>query len=413
MINQGKSPYYEEGLQELLSKNRARIRASQDYTSAIMESDVTFIIVPTPSDSNGFFSNQYILKAIETIAKVIKNKSSWHTVVITSTVMPGSVDGVIKKQLEELSGKKVGVDIGLSYSPEFIALGTVVRDMLFPDFVLVGSSDPKTANILDFIYRQICGKDVIIKAMNLINAEIVKISVNTFITTKISYANMLAEMCDKLPNADAEVVLDAVGTDKRVGNKYLKCGLAYGGPCFARDNIAFSSLTKQLQSRDDIASSADKINQYQSLIAVNKVKQFLEPHHKVTILGLTYKSGTSVIEESPSLKIAEDLQQAGYQVTVWDSLANHKEVQSKLNPEILVQRNLKEAVSEAKLVLIAHKCRGMMRDILEHIHLYSPSDSYILDCSRILPQSELQRPVLHLGRCQTPENHSLLAEMIC
>src|SRR5262249_2828965 len=156
----------------------------------------------------------------------------------TSTVMPGSTGGEIQAELERASGRKIGPDLGLAYNPEFIALGTVVRDMLRPDFILIGESDKQTGDLLEAIYERSCDNDPAIRRMSFVNAELTKISVNTYVTTKISYANMLAEMCDRLPGADVDVVSAAVGSDSRIGSKYIKGAIGYGGPCFPRDNKA-------------------------------------------------------------------------------------------------------------------------------------------------------------------------------
>src|SRR5439155_6007964 len=131
------------------------------------------------------------------------------------------------------------------YNPEFIALGSVIRDMRNPDMVLIGESDQRSGEMLAGIHRGICESNPTIAHMNFVNAELAKLSINTFVTTKISYANMLAEICESLPGADVDVVTRAVGADSRVGLKYLKGALGYGGPCFPRDNLALAALFRQ------------------------------------------------------------------------------------------------------------------------------------------------------------------------
>ena len=136
--------------------------------------------------------------------------------------MPGSTGGEIRQALEQHSGRRVGSQLGLCYNPEFIALGSVVRDMLRPDMILIGESDGTAGELLESIYAKSCDNTPVIRRMNFVNAELTKISVNTFVTTKISYANMLADICDRLPGADVDVVTQAVGTDSRIGAKYLE-----------------------------------------------------------------------------------------------------------------------------------------------------------------------------------------------
>ena len=152
--------------------------------------------------------------------------------VLTSTVMPGMTGGPVRAALEETSGKRCGEDFGLCYGPEFIALGSVIRDFLNPDFLLIGESDSRSGEILEQLYHVVCENSPPVARMNLINAEITKLAVNTYVTTKISFANMLARICEKLPEANIDVVTSALGRDTRIGQKYLKGAVSYGDPAF-------------------------------------------------------------------------------------------------------------------------------------------------------------------------------------
>jgi UDPglucose 6-dehydrogenase len=158
--------------------------------------------------------------------------------------------------------------------------------------------------------------------MNFINAELTKISVNTYVTTKISYANMIGEMCDRIPGADANVVTRAVGADSRIGNKYLRSAIGYGGPCFPRDNKAFAALGRKLGVRCDLAEATDRLNEHQLSRLIGAVEASAEPGETVAVLGLSYKPHTPVIEESQGVALAAMLADAGYKVTVFDPLAH-------------------------------------------------------------------------------------------
>ena len=146
-----------------------------------------------------------MLDAVESIGAALRNKAGYHLVVVHSTTMPGSTGGPIRERLEAASGKRVGSDIGLCYNPEFIALGNVVEGLLHPDFVLIGESDAQAGDMLTEVYRRVVGPSVPIARMNFVNAELAKISVNTYVTMKISFANMLGEICQNLSGADADV----------------------------------------------------------------------------------------------------------------------------------------------------------------------------------------------------------------
>ena len=175
--------------------------------------------------------------------------------------MPGSCDGRVRAPRS--SGPRadaIGDSLGLCYSPEFIALGNVIRDMLEPDMVLIGESDARAGDVLEALYRGVCENDPPFRRMSLVNAELTKIAVNTYVTMKISYANTLADICERLPGADVESVTDALGLDTRIGGKYLRGAIAYGGPCFPRDNKAFAVLARELGTEAPLAEATDSIN---------------------------------------------------------------------------------------------------------------------------------------------------------
>lgn len=320
-INDGRAPVEEPGLAGMIAANRARIRATLDPAEAVAASDASFIIVPTPSGPDGFFRNDYLVSALEAIGRAIRAKTGYHLVVVTSTVMPGATGGILRETLERASGRRVGPDLGLCYNPEFIALGTVVRDMLNPDMILIGQSDAKAGDMLEAIYRQSVESRPDYQRMNWVNAELCKIAVNTYVTTKISYANMIAGMCDRLPGADADVVTHALGADSRIGRKYIKGAIAYGGPCFPRDNKAFAALGRSLGVRTDLAEATDAINAHQTERLVAAVAALAAPGAEVAILGLSYKPHTPVIEESQGLALARALGARGYRLRLSDPAA--------------------------------------------------------------------------------------------
>src|SRR4029077_17623940 len=297
-IQQGLPPVNEPGLAQMIHANHERLSATQDCRAAVLATDVTFIMVPTPSEADGGFSMKYVLDSAEQIGGALRTKQGWHLVVLSSTVMPGSTGGTLLPALEAHSGKKCGRDFGLCYNPEFIALGSVVRDMLNPDMILIGESDARSGAILEELYTGVCESNPRIQRMNYVNAELTKLSVNKFVTTKISYANMLAQICETLSGADADVVTSALGCDTRIGAKYLKGALGYGGPCFPRDNIAFSALARDNGVPALLAEATEELNRRQAPRMAELLLSYLPEGGTVGILGLSYKPHTEVIEES-------------------------------------------------------------------------------------------------------------------
>ncbi len=320
-LGAGRAPVDEPKLQATIDAGRARLAVSSNYDDLVASSDVTFIVVPTPSDAAGAFSNQYVIAAVESLGRALRKKESYHVVVVTSTVMPGSMDGPIKSALEQASGKRVGTGVGLCYNPEFIALGSVVDNMLAPDFLLIGESDPKAGAAVVAIYEPVCAAHPPARRMNFVNAELAKISVNTFVTTKISYANMLADLCDRLPGADVEIVAEAVGSDSRIGRKYLRGAVGYGGPCFPRDNVAFGALAARLGARADIALATEAINQYQIERLCSAVVDKVARGSRIAVLGMSYKTDTNIVEESQGVMLARRLLELGFAVTIHDPAA--------------------------------------------------------------------------------------------
>ncbi len=350
-INRGEAPVDEPRLQELIDANRARLRATMDAAAAVAETDVTFVIVPTPSDESGRFQNRYVLEAMDAIGSGLRRKSDYHIVVITSTVMPGSTGGEIRAALEVASGRTVGQQLGLCYNPEFIALGSVVRDMLTPDVILIGESDAKAGETLERIYRQSCDNKPAVRRMNFVNAELTKISVNTFVTTKISYANMLADICDRIPEADVDVVTQAVGSDSRIGGKYLRGAIGFGGPCFPRDNVAFAALARSVGARAELAEATDIVNRYQVERVLGAIQGRLQPPGTVGILGLSYKPDTAVIEQSQGVALAGRLLDEGYPVVAYDPKALPN-TQAALPASFVAADSAADCVRRSMLVVV-------------------------------------------------------------
>jgi UDPglucose 6-dehydrogenase len=320
-IQQGHAPLKETGLEEMIQANRERLSATVNYEEAVLGTDATFIIVPTPSDPDGTFSLRNVMIAAEKIGAALRKKQGWHLVVLSSTVMPGSTGGKLLPALEAHSGKKCGEGFGLCYNPEFIALGSVIRDMLNPDMILIGESDERSGEILEKLYTGVCDSNPHIRRMNHVNAELTKISVNTFVTTKISYANMLAQVCETLPGADVDVVTSAIGCDSRIGQKYLKGALGYGGPCFPRDNLAFSALARGNGVPPILAEATHQLNQSQAPRLAKWILARLPEGGTVGVMGLSYKPNTEVIEESQGLALAKHLLSVGVPVVVYDPAA--------------------------------------------------------------------------------------------
>ena len=329
-INAGDSPIAEPGLKDLLIRaiDSGQFTAYTDY-SVVRGTDASLIIVPTPSQSDGAFTSEYVIDSVTKIGEAIRGQDKRHVVVVCSTVMPGECDGPIRQALEKASGFTVGDDLGLIYSPEFIALGSVLLDMSHPDMILIGESDRESGDVYEELARSIAmvksEGPVPVKRMSLTSAELTKISINAYVTMKISFANSISELAERLPGANATDITQAIGLDRRIGSYYVRPGGPFGGPCFPRDNRAFSLVGEQVGLPMPLPKATDAINSRQVLRVLKKVLEC--GRSDIGIVGLSYKLGTPVIEESFGMNIIQaltNLPSQSRKIRVYDPLVKTK-----------------------------------------------------------------------------------------
>jgi UDPglucose 6-dehydrogenase len=351
-LNAGMAPIQETGLQALIEANRPRLRATMSHEEAICESELTFVIVPTPSDDRGAFSLQYAAYAFREIGRALAGKKTHHTVVLTSTVLPGATRYGLLPILERHSGRKAGAGFGLCYSPEFIALGSIIRDFLAPDFLLIGELDEASGAHLEACYREIMPPTTPVRRMTLENAELAKISVNAYVTTKITFANMLAEMCARIPGGDVDVVSDALGLDGRIGRKYLTGGLGFGGPCFPRDNVALSFIAGVLGAQSDLPLTTERLNRSLADRVLQQLGARVTRDMTVAVLGLAYKPFSHVIEESQAILLVKAFLEHGARLLAYDPLARQT-ADFELRGRALILDTVRDCLQDADVVVIA------------------------------------------------------------
>lgn len=391
-INQGHAPVQETGLEEAVAANRERLHATMSHEEAVLATDISFVIVPTPSDSQGSFSLQYASFAFAALGQALRAKKGYHVFVLTSTVLPGSTRHGLLPILERESGKKCGVDFGLCYNPEFIALGSVLRDFLNPDFYLLGQFDERSGDMLEQVHRKVSQNSAPIRRMSLENAELVKIAINSFITLKVSYANMMAEMAEKLPGGDVDVVSDALGMDSRIGRKYLTGGLGFGGPCFPRDNVALEYIGRKLNVDCRLLAANDSYNHDLTARLVERFKGRLRPGSTVGVLGLAYKPFSHVVEDSPGIAICQDLSDAGFRVLGYDPLAGASAT-AVLEYRTLVVHSLEECLADAEAVFITTRDPAFTALTAEELLAGRPR-MIVVDFWRCMPDSVKRHPAI-------------------
>jgi UDPglucose 6-dehydrogenase len=316
--------------------------------------------------------------------------------------MPGATGNAVQRALENASGKRCGLDFGLCYNPEFIALGSVIHDFLNPDFILIGESDGRSGQMLEALYGAVCENSPPVVRMNFVNAELTKISVNTFVTTKISFANMLAGICERLPQANVDVVTSALGLDSRIGRKYLKGAVGYGGPCFPRDNRALAALAHQIGTKASLAEMTDEVNRREVQRLASLIKSRMSNHGTLGVLGLAYKPHTDVAEQSQGLLLAEALASENISVVAYDPAAMAN-AQRALNGRVRMAGSVEACVHEADVIAIMTPWDCFK--LLEPRLLYRPSRPRVLiDSWRLLDPERFAKVTEYVSLGVGPEN---------
>lgn len=321
----GRNPIDEPGLSELLVEAKGSLSIVDGIQEGITDwADLSCIIVPTPSLPNGHFDNTHVVDAVSQVGNSLAPNQR-HTVNIVSTVMPGSCDGDIRRVLEASSGRSIGDRLGLCYNPEFIALGSVIADMRAPDMHLIGQSHEQSGDLVGDFLKTLTSEPVPQQRLSLWEAELVKLAINNYVTMKVSFANLLAMLVDAGPRgADADRVTSAVGMDRRIGSRYLKGGAPYGGPCFPRDTRALEALASSLGKGSPLASATEAVNdqvvEHLASLCAESISAVRPASGRpvVCIVGATYKLESGVLDDSPSLALAQSLRSSDIDVVVWD-----------------------------------------------------------------------------------------------
>lgn len=352
-INEGRPPVFEPGLPEALEAAGDRLRATADYGDAIGSTDLTFVVVPTPSEADGSYSLRFAEAAFAAIGRSLRAKSGYHLVSLTSTVLPGAMRHGLLPILERESGRRVGPELGLCYSPEFVALGSVIRDFLHPDFLLIGEHDTQAGERLAGWYESVLETPPRVRRMSLENAELAKVALNSYVTMKIAFANMLSGLCEALPGGDVDAVTGALGLDSRIGERYLRGGMGYGGPCFPRDNAALRRFAAATGRPDGLLEATDQANDAHLARVIERVAELSEPASTVAVLGLAYKPGSDFVEASQGIALANALVARGLDVIAFDPLAGPAAVDTLARAVRLVD-SIETAVWTADVLVVTN-----------------------------------------------------------
>ena len=375
-LSNKQAPWIEPMLQENIEKADKNITYTNSYSSVPL-SNTTIILVNTPSvDRDGSFSNEYVTSSLLSTCEALKasGKES-HNFILSSTVMPGSIASEFIPLIESTLGWTLGKEFNFSYVPDFVAIGSVIKDFRDPDFFLVGANTDEVAQNTFQLYACMLKLAPPTSRVNLQEAELAKVALNAYITTKISFANYLGILADKLPNVNVDNVTEAIGQDKRIGTKYFKAGAPYGGTCFPRDTWAFLKVSNKVGMFAEQMAANEKINND----TLDWVAGKISDKPLVGLVGLGFKPGTSVTTEGLAEKLLKMNKLSGKEIIVYDTYEDsYNNISSGDNIATLnVATDLENLIEIADTIIL---CNG------DPAYDYSkiPSNLNIIDPWRVL-----------------------------
>lgn len=401
-INRGIPPIYEEGLEQLLKKNiHVNLQVTSDLQKAITDSEISLIAVGTPFDGEKI-DLTYIKEASQQIGKALVDIKEYHTVVVKSTVVPGTTDEVVLPLLEEASGKKAGADFGVAMNPEFLREGVAVEDFMHPDRIILGGIDQRSQDSLAKLYVGFKDADKL-KTSNK-TAEMIKYTSNSLLATMISFSNEIANLCAAIGGIDVVDVMKGVHLDKRLSpimedgkrivpsfTTYIEAGCGFGGSCFPKDVKALVSHGKAANRSMKLLEAVIQINEKQPAQILALLKKHFPSleGRQISVLGLAFKPGTDDMRESPAIPIVKDLLLLGAQIKAHDPVAKDEAQKIFGNRNIAYCNDLMEAIKDAEAIVVLTRWE-QYKDITDLLSQLNQSP-VVIDGRRMLDKSILRR----------------------
>jgi len=347
-LQKGIIPIYEPGLEELVRKNykNKKLKFSTDLDSSIKKSDIVFICVGTPTKKNGIGAD---LSQIYSVSKEISKSINKFKIIITKSTVPVTTGDEIEKILLKKVNKN---KFSVISNPEFLREGEAIRDFIYPDRVVVGANDKKSANILKSLYSPLISKGAKFISTNRRAAELIKYASNAFLATKITFINEIANLCEKT-GIDVEDISIGIGLDKRIGSRFLRAGPAYGGSCFPKDTKAIVATADKFKINLSVIKSVIKSNGLRSKLLLKKVNEILVNKIKnknICFLGVTFKANTDDMRDSSSLEMIPFLSKKGAKIKYYDPTGLKKEFNKLKN--VSFSNSIYDAVKGADLVIL-------------------------------------------------------------
>ncbi len=387
-LQQGIIPIYEPGLDELVLKNvkAGRLHFTTDLAAVLNDMEVVFSAVGTPPDEDGSADLKYVLEVARTIGK---NMNKYLVVVTKSTVPVGTAKKVKAAINEELSKRNVTVEFDIASNPEFLKEGAAINDFMSPDRVVVGVESEKAKTIMARLYKPFLLRGDRIIFTDIPSAEMIKYAANSMLATRISFMNEIANLCD-LVGADVNMVRKGIGSDTRIGRKFLYAGCGYGGSCFPKDVKALIKTAEQNGYEMDLLKSVEKVNEQQKSILFKKLLKHYNGNIKgktIAIWGLSFKPETDDMREAPALVLIDKLLNAGCTVRVYDPIAMD-ECRRRIGDSVIYCKDMYEAANGADAIMLVTEWKEFRLpswNVLDKIM----TDKVVLDGRNIYDRNEL------------------------
>ena len=347
-LNNGNIPIYEPGLEEILKKNykQKRLIFTNDLKKAVLKSEIIFICVGTPTKKN---SNSADLKFVFNVVKELKKIIKTYKIIVTKSTVPVTTGDKIENILARLKKNKL---VDVVSNPEFLREGEAIRDFIYPDRVVVGTNSKKANKILQSLYLPIIKKKNKYFNTSRRGAELIKYASNAFLATKISYINELANLCEKT-GVDIKDVSVGIGSDQRIGERFLRAGPAYGGSCFPKDTRALSDTAKKFKSNLSIVDTVIKSNENRKKLLIKKIDKILKGKIKnkvITFLGVTFKPNTDDMREASSVPMIKYLNKKKCTIKYYDPSGEKNEFKRLQN--VKYHSTINSACSNSDLIII-------------------------------------------------------------
>ena len=402
LLNVGSADIQEDGIRELLKSgiSSGRLHFTTSYDD-LAGSKLVFLAVGTPSLDSGEMDAGQVRDSCKALGRAIRAWPGFTVIVVKSTVVPGTTRNLVAKFIEGTSGKKAGVGFGLCSNPEFLREGTAVYDSFHPDRLVLGPLDSRSGRIVRGFYRQLYERKMPpMVTTTPETAELAKYASNAFLATKISFINLMARVCERLPEADVEVIARSMGYDERIGSRFLDAGLGFGGSCFPKDLRALAHHAEQLGLDSSLLRAVERINETQPGHVVSLLeKRFGDVRGKtVAILGAAFKPGTNDVRESRGIALIKVLIRRGANPRVYDPLALN-EARKAIGPKARYATSAKECLIGADLAIVVNS-ENEFKNLRPEDYAEVMKQPVLVDTRRIYRADDFSRafPIVFVGR---------------